>query len=78
MNSKMFFKTGKKSKVDIMKMTWLTPKYPKKYFSILHKSISIVAKQVSIVDTNQTCFMQTKLESRISTKQCSIDFKFYI
>jgi len=48
----------------IKKTTWLAPKYPKWNFCTFPKSISIVAKQVSIIDANQTCFIQTKPESR--------------
>jgi hypothetical protein len=44
----------KKSETNIIKTTWLTSKYPEQHFSMLPKSI--VAKQVSIVDTNQTRF----------------------
>jgi len=44
----------KKSETNIIKTTWLTSKYPEQHFSMLPKSI--VAKQVSIVDTNQTPF----------------------
>jgi hypothetical protein len=61
-----FFKMWKKSKANIIykKTTWLAPKYLKWNFCTFPKSISIVAKQVSIIDANQTCFIQTKPESR--------------